>query len=378
MLDDITFTLQTLAGVASLYALTSLIHFSLLSLPPQNFPPGPPTLPFIGNVHHFTSAKLHVKFTAWRKTYGDIVGLKAGPTNIVVLNSAKVAHELLEKRGSIDSGRPTDYIFREHIVHGTQHILFLQNDAYLKRWRSAVRHLVGPTGSSQALPLQNAAAAFFAYNLMAAPQGLQNRLQNWALGTPLSAICGHGGAQKDAHLVRQVYDNQRTWLALLNPGEAPPVALFPLLKYVPPFLAPWKRRASHLRANQGGFYYMMLNAARDELRRAEVGDNHRPGGFLSLMARLLQEQGDRGGFDDHQLVYLGGGLLDAAVDTTYLSVLTFIKILGAYPDVLKRAQVEVDSVSGTSRPPGAEDLENLHYLKACFFEVRHVTLSHAV
>jgi cytochrome P450 len=367
------FLVQTAMGFILVYTLVSLVRFSLKSLPPKHYPPGPSCLPLIGNVHHFASDKLHIKFTEWRETYGDIVGLKAGPANLVVLNSAEVVRELLEKRGNIYSGRPTDYIFREHIVQDTQHILFLQNDTYLKRYRSAVRLLLGPAGCEQALPLQNAAAAYFVYNLIKTPERFEDHLHNWGMGTPLTAICGHQGAQKDKDLTKLFYDNQKNWLELLNPGSAPPVGMFPILKYVPTFLAKWKGQAAALRSNQQYFYKVMLDSAKDELKIHQVGSNPRPDGFLSLMARLLQEQDGKTGFDDHQLAYLGGGLFDAAVDTTYLSSLCFIKALGAHPEVLKRAQAEVDGVSEPGKPPRVEDLNKLPYLKACFFEARHPT-----
>lgn len=363
------FVVQTLLGLGLVYIVVSIIKFSLKSLPPKNYPPGPPSLPFIGNVHHFATSRLHVKFSEWRKTYGDIVGLKAGPTNLIVLNSAEVARELLEKRGNIYSGRPTDYIFREHVVQNTQHILFLQNDAYLKRFRSGIRHLLGPAGCEQVLHLQDAAAAHFAYNLVVAPEKFQDHLHNWAMGTPLTAISGHRGAQKDKDLIDLFYSNQENWLELLDPGSAPPVGMFPILKYFPSFLAKWKGKAANVRKNQQFFYTMMLKCAKEELKNHEARDNKKPGGFLSLMARLLQEQDSKGGFDDHQLAYLGGGLYDAAVDTTYLSALAFIKVLGGLPEVLKRAQAEVDSVSEPGKPPRVEDLNKLPYLKACFFEV---------
>lgn len=363
------FIVQTLVGLVVIYIVVSVVLFSLKSLPPKNYPPGPPSLPFIGNVHHFATGRLHDRFTEWRETYGDIVGLKAGPTNIVVLNSAEVARELLEKRGNICSGRPNDYIFREHVVQDTQHILFLQNDAYLKRYRSAVRSLLGPAGCEQALPLQDAAAAFFAYKLVMASGKFHDHLHNWAMGTPLTAICGHRGAQKDKDLIDLFYENQKNWLALLDPGSAPPVSMFPILKYLPSFLARWKVKAANLRKNQQYWYYMMLKCAKEELEDHRAGNNEKPGGFLSLMARLLQEQDSKGGFDDHQLAYMGGGLFDAAVDTSYLSALAFIKVLAGLPEVLKCAQAEVDSISEPGRPPRVEDLDKLPYLKACFFEV---------
>lgn len=131
---------QGCLGLLAVYLLVSLVRFSLLSLRPKHYPPGPPALPFIGNAHHFASSKPYLQFTELRKKYGDIVGLKAGPSNIVVLNSAELSRELLEKRGTIYSNRPFDYIPREHIVRGGQHVIFLPHEKYLKQWRTAVRY----------------------------------------------------------------------------------------------------------------------------------------------------------------------------------------------------------------------------------------------
>ena len=184
--------------------------------------------------------------------------------------------------------------------------------------------------------------------------------------TPLTAICGHRGAQKDKDLAKLFYMYQKNWLELRSPGSAPPVGMFPVLKHLP---GKWRGQAKELRKNQLSFFYMMLTFGKDELKRHQAGDNPKPGEFLSLMARLLQRQQDQGGFDDHQLAYLGGALLEVAVDTTYLSALAFIKVLGAYPQVLRRAQAEVDTISITDEPHRPEDLGKLQYLRACFFEV---------
>ena len=86
------------------------------------------------------------------------------------------------------------------------------------------------------------------------------------------------------------------------------------------------------------------------------------------MVTLLQQQVDKVGFSDDQIAYLDGNLLDAAVNTTYSSTLTFVKILGAYQEILKQAQAEVDSICGFNRLPQAQDLARFRYLRACWFE----------
>lgn len=357
-------------------SLIALVRFSLKSLRPRNYPPGPPALPFIGNVHHFATPKPFLTFTEWRGKYGDIIGLKAGPGNLVVLNSARLVRDLLDKRGPIYSGRPNDYIVRNHIVLGAQHILFLPHDSYLKQWRTAVvRHLLGPTGIEQVLCILEATAAHLMYRLAVDPAQFANHFRNWALATPLLATCGHRGEQKEAELIELFYRNQENWLNLLTPGVAPPVDMFPILKSVPTFLAQWKRAALELRKNQRWFYHMMLESAKEERRQSKAAapSSQKPPRYESLMARILrtQEESGRTGFDDDQLAYLGGGLLDAAVDTTYSTALTLVKVLAARPEIMKKAQAEIESACGSHNgPPQPQDINKLTYLRACYSEVR--------
>lgn len=366
-----------------LASLVTLVRFSLQSLRPRNYPPGPPALPFIGNVHHFATSKTFLKFAKWRAEYGEIIGLKTGPGHLVVLNSARMARELLDKRGSIYSGRPKDYIVSNHIVFEAQHIIFLPYDSYLKQWRTAVvRHLLGPTGIEQVSPILEATAAHLMYRLAVDPDRFADGFRNWALATPLLAICGHRGEQKQPELIDLFYSNQENWLNLLTPGVAPPVDMFPVLKWVPAFLAKWKRTARDLHKNQRGFYEMMLESAKEERRQRKAASASRVSPeYESLMARMLrtQEENEKTEFDDCQLAYLGGGLLDAAVDTTYSTALTFVKILAARPEIMEKAQAEIESVCGSDNgPPRPQDISRLPYLRACYSEVGPTSSLHVI
>jgi hypothetical protein len=82
-------------------------------------PPGPPSLPVIGHTHLMSGVKYTwVSFYEWSKQYSDkgLMFLKLGTSRTFVVNSAKVAHDLFEKRSAIYSGR---FVFTIFVDGGT-------------------------------------------------------------------------------------------------------------------------------------------------------------------------------------------------------------------------------------------------------------------
>lgn len=150
---------------------------------------------------------------------------------------------------------------------------------------------------------------------------------------------------------------------VLEPSNTPPVEIFPFLAYVPSFLAAWKRRAARVRKGMYDVYFRTLEAAKQ--RHANGEDR-----FSTLFSHMLRqrERGDKVSFTDSQLAFMGGGLLDGAIDTTLSSFESLVVCLTAHKDILKRAQAEVDEVCG-DRMPNNNDIGKLLFLKACLMEV---------
>jgi hypothetical protein len=81
----------------------------------NGLPDGPRTpLPFT-EVRH----KLHLHFTEWSKTYGDVFTYKLGALDVLVLNSVESIQELMFKRAAIYSSRPTSSPQAKIITGGT-------------------------------------------------------------------------------------------------------------------------------------------------------------------------------------------------------------------------------------------------------------------
>lgn len=72
---------------------------------PRRLPPGPPTLPIFGNLFSL-GTKPHVSLTELAKTYGPLMSLQLGQMPTVVVSSAIMAREALQKNDLSLSNRP--------------------------------------------------------------------------------------------------------------------------------------------------------------------------------------------------------------------------------------------------------------------------------
>ncbi|KAI0763627.1 hypothetical protein BD413DRAFT_435882, partial [Trametes elegans] len=70
-------------------------------------PPGPRPLPVLGNLLDFPKFKPWVGF----RTMRDLIYLQVPRQRILVIGSAKVATEFLEKRSANSSDRPHNIVF---------------------------------------------------------------------------------------------------------------------------------------------------------------------------------------------------------------------------------------------------------------------------
>lgn len=108
-----------------LLVFTTFYRYRLWRAQPQSFPPGPPPLPIIGNLLDVPKSMSAKEYDVLSKTYGeclqhldhhcrpltvllgDVVHLSVFGQHIVLLGSLEAAVELLDKRSSNYSDKPT-------------------------------------------------------------------------------------------------------------------------------------------------------------------------------------------------------------------------------------------------------------------------------
>ncbi|PVH99883.1 cytochrome P450 [Periconia macrospinosa] len=360
----------TVAAIIVTTALT-LIRWTLGTLRPKNFPPGPRITPGLGNLLQMPLSKPYLTFHKWFKSYGDLVGVKVGTGNMVIINSPDIVNELFDRRGAYYSGRPYNHILSKHVfpLPEDKAVTVLQYDDYYRRWRKSLNYILGPGGVNRVTPVLEAEAANFSRLCLDGGENYIRNLHYWALAGPIAITCGKRLENLPADYTETFVHGQDVLLELITPGVAPPVDVFPILKYVPEWLgASWKAAARKVHDIHLTDRLMYLDYGKDQ--RARIKKDPSSIGLPCLMAKILEDQEanpNAPGFTDIELAHLGANMGGVAVDTTAVTLKSMMLLFACYPEVMRKVQAEVDRV-GNGKPPTAEHLDQLVYLRACISE----------
>ena len=98
-------------------------------------PPGPPSLPLIGNTHQLMTKDVWRQLRKFNKMYGPVGHLRVGSNTIILLGSHQTIHDLHNKRSRKYSSRPQMLSAQGHICRGLNPTLLPSNE----KWKRARR-----------------------------------------------------------------------------------------------------------------------------------------------------------------------------------------------------------------------------------------------
>ncbi|KIW74527.1 hypothetical protein Z517_11297 [Fonsecaea pedrosoi CBS 271.37] len=314
-------------------------------------PPGPPTIPILGNAHQIPITGLGRKFKSWADVYGPIFSLTIGPTNIVVLSDRRAINNLLEKKGSIYSDRPFNYV-SNFVTHGDHLTLEPQGPSWREKRTVVTRNLNPKSLDEKHWKIQEAEAVIFMNNILKDPSRIFDYARLYTVSVAGSLIWGHRATSLESFWYKDFYELMDLWLHVQEPGANPPIDEFPILKYLP---GSWKSRAEKCRK--------MMDEMWDKARA--IVDERRARGDKRdcFIDAKIDEYNEKGWpLSTHAFNNLFGELLEAGADTTANHILTLILAMAKYPHVQQRARVEIDALCGTDRAPLFSDFDKLPYI----------------
>uniref|UniRef100_A0ACD6AGG6 Uncharacterized protein n=1 Tax=Avena sativa TaxID=4498 RepID=A0ACD6AGG6_AVESA len=335
-------------------------------------PPGPRGWPVLGNLPQL-GGKTHQTLHELTKVYGPVLRLRFGSSVVVVAGSAAVAEQFLRTHDAKFSSRPPNS-GGEHMAYNYQDVVFAP---YGPRWRAMRKVCAVNLFSARALDdlrgfrerearlmvrsLADAAKAGAVVALgKAANVCTTNALSRAAVGL---RVFGSDGARDFKEIVLEVMEVG----GVLNVGD-----FVPALRWLDPQGVVAKMKKLHRRFDD------MMNGIIAERRSGAVktaGEEEEEDGkdLLGLLLSMVQEDrsltgGEEDKITDTDVKALVLNLFVAGTETTSSIVEWAIAELIRHPDVLKRAQEELDEVVGRDRLVSESDLPQLTFLNAIIKE----------
>ncbi|KAF9468283.1 cytochrome P450 [Collybia nuda] len=324
----------------------------------KHLPPGPPTIPLLGNLHIFPTDRPFAKFTEWARMYGDIYSLKMANSTAIVLSSMSAVKELMDARSAETGDRPKVYIL-DYVTDGLHVGLAPLGSHVWKTARKAIKPLLAPQTLNAYRPVAYAESSQLMYDMLHKPEGFYAQTQRVTFSFATSIVFGCRCPWFESHELTHFIEVVRLWMALTS-TKVPPLDLLPFLKYVPERWAPWKKLARDTKALQHDIYFTMLSSAERRLAKGE--------GNGSFIEGILQNQKTLE-MNREFVGHLGGILLEGGSDTTSTFLQSFILALIAFPDAQRKAHEEIDRVIGHDRSPVFTDLADMPYIQAVIKEV---------
>ncbi|KAF2871230.1 cytochrome P450 oxidoreductase-like protein [Massariosphaeria phaeospora] len=342
-------------GIASLvlagYLFSKLLRFGHRE---KHLPPGPPTLPILGNAHLIPSTNFYKKLKEWSDKYGPVYSLKIGQGTFIVLNDRRAVHDTVDKKSALYAERPRDY--QMEVSLGNENIAMMHATPLWRAQRKIASQMLAPRRlDEEVAPIQEAETCQLMHDLLETPEDFSNHVKRTTASVATIVMFGFRAKTFESFWAKCAYINMDVISASLEQGTYLPIEQFPILKLIPDRWAPSKDRAKRCYRTTTDTWTEARELVEQRRRNGDYRD--------SLCDKLLSEEIKVDvPLSYNQLSNFVGAIHQGAADTTASAIRTSILFMSKHPWVQEKAQVELDRVCGTERMPTWKDFAELPYI----------------
>ncbi|KAJ3516368.1 hypothetical protein NLJ89_g1159 [Agrocybe chaxingu] len=346
--------------------LSALAAWSLLRLRRKRFlplPSGPPGLPLIGNVYDIPHDYAWHTYAEWAEKYGDIIYLNVIGNETILLNSAKAAIEILDKRSSNYSDRPR-MVMADELMGWEWDFAHMPYSDFWRRHRRAFHQFFQPRNLASLYPVQMQTTLTLLEQLSKTPDQFVDHIRQYVGSAVLRAAYGYTVKSENDFYIGLAREAVQPLLLVVHAG-AYLVEFLPFLKYIPawPPGAGFKRMAEDSVKSSHSLRDIPFNNVKQEIANGTAESS-----FVSSNLEKLKNRGALDVTEEEVIKNCAGLVYLAGSDTTASLLLTWMLAMARYPEVQAHAQSEVDAVTRGLRLPDFDDRNSTPYIDAMITE----------
>ncbi|THH12717.1 hypothetical protein EW146_g7437 [Bondarzewia mesenterica] len=302
-------------------------------------------------------------YAEWRNLYGDIIYIYAFGNPILVLNSAKAAEELLDKRGSIYSSRPVRTMI--NLVGGDFSFSSMPYGNGWRKYRGLFQKHFHSRTVPRYNPIQTREAHVFLRNLLHSPDKLYRHVRRTSAAIIMKVSYGHD-VREEGDIYVTLAERAMASIASVGIYGTYLVDYIPLLKHIPGWMpgAMFQEKAKEGMRDMHAMLEQPFNMVKQRIASGTA--------VPSVAAIELENSSEADLADDPQLEWMiqsvAGVSYAAGSDTTVSTTMTFILAMMLHPEVQRKAQEQMDKVVGPDRLPQFSDRAALPYIDWILWE----------
>lgn len=326
------------------------------------YPPGPPGLPFIGNLHQLDASNFARQLCLLSKKYGPIMSLRLGFRPALVISSPRMAKEVMKTHDLAFCSRPTLLGFKKLSYNGSDVVLSPYNEYWREMRKIVTLHLFSNNKVHSFRPIREDEVFQMIKGISESSKIIN--LTETMMTLANTIICRVAFGKK----FDQVY--KKRFQGLLEECQVVMAKFyfsdhFPLMGWLDKFTGSIAR-LERIYRDMDLFYQELID---EHLSPDRPSSMH--GDVIDI---LLQFKGDAQQssidftFDNIKAILMN--IFIAGTETTAGTINWIMTCLIKNPRVMKKAQEEVRQLIGKKERIDEEDLQNIElpYLKAVIKE----------